>query len=40
LGLNDIIHRSSPVQVGSIVDYEEIFGGGDVLLVKRTNGEI
>ena len=40
LGLNDITHRSSPVQVGALTNWYEISSGDKHLLTIRTDSTL
>jgi alpha-tubulin suppressor-like RCC1 family protein len=40
LGLNDVINRSSPVQVGALTDWSQATGGNNFSAVVKTNGTL
>ena len=40
LGLNDIVHRSSPVQVGALTNWDKVSGGANHAAAIKTDGTL
>ena len=40
LGVSDTVHRSSPIQVGSLTNWSTAYAGSDYSIVKKTNNSL